>query len=78
MMLSITGASSPEKIRHNSREVRRSKLRHDEAGRQHKENVLLKLLDTNDDAIPMTFANLVCNRKGYKCNDVRSCTIAYK
>jgi ATP-dependent Clp protease adapter protein ClpS len=62
MLLSITDASSPKKLQHNSREVRQSKLRHDEAGGQRREKVLFKLLNTNDDVVPMTFVNLVFNR----------------
>jgi hypothetical protein len=42
-------------------EALRSKLRHNDTGRNHKEKVLIELLGENDDAIPETFANFVCN-----------------
>ena len=61
ILLSIIGDSLLEKHRHRSMEVRRSKLRHDEAGRQRREKVLFKLLSANDNVVPVTFVNLVCN-----------------
>jgi hypothetical protein len=42
-------------------EVRRSKLRHDQVGRQRSEKVLFKLLSANDNSVHVTFVNLVCN-----------------
>jgi hypothetical protein len=40
-------------------EVRRRKLRHDEAGRRRREKVLFKLVSENDNTIPVTCVNLV-------------------
>jgi hypothetical protein len=42
-------------------EVRRSKLRYVDTERRHKERLLFKLLSVNDNIIPMTFVNLLCN-----------------
>jgi hypothetical protein len=42
-------------------EVRRSKLRYDDAGRRRRDKVLFKLLSANDKIVPVTFVNLVCN-----------------
>jgi hypothetical protein len=61
MLLNITGASLPEKLWHISMEVRRSKLRYVDTERRHKERLLFKLLSVNDNIIPMTFVNLLCN-----------------
>jgi hypothetical protein len=57
VLLSIIGALLPEKFQHRSMKVRRSKLRHDKAGRRRREKVLFKLLSTNDNTVPMTFVN---------------------
>jgi hypothetical protein len=40
-------------------EALRSKLRHNDAERRHK--VLIELLGANDNVIPVTFVNFVCN-----------------
>jgi hypothetical protein len=50
-----------KKLRHGSREVRRSKLRYVDAGRRRREKVLFKLLSANGNIVPVTFVNLVCN-----------------
>jgi phosphopentomutase len=42
-------------------EVHRSKLRHDDAGRQRKKKMLSKLLRANDNNIPVIFVNFICN-----------------
>jgi hypothetical protein len=61
MLQSVTGASLPEKLRHRTLEVQRSKLRYIDAGRQHMEKVLFKPLGANDNFIPVIFVNFVCN-----------------
>jgi hypothetical protein len=61
MLLSVTGASLPEKIRRRKMEVQRSKIRHDNAGRRRKEKVLSKLLRANDNIAPIVFVNFMCN-----------------
>jgi hypothetical protein len=45
---------------HNGGSIR-SKLRHNDAGRWHKEKVLIELLGANDNVILVTFVNFVFN-----------------
>jgi hypothetical protein len=61
MFLSVTGALLPEKVRHRSMEVRRSKLRYADAERRHNDKVLFKLLSANDNIILGIIVNFVCN-----------------
>jgi hypothetical protein len=61
MLLSVTGSSSPEKLRRGPMEAQQIKLRYVDTGRRRKEKVLFKLLCANDNITLGIIVNFVCN-----------------